>query len=248
MLAAERRKIITQMLQEKGTVRVADLSGRFGVSSSTIRRDLKKLEQQNIIRRSYGGATLDKEKPKPADDPLADEKARIGQAAANLISGGETIFVGAGSTALAVARALTGHGDLTVITNSLSVASHLAAHSKLELIVVGGLVHRASSAMTGHLAEQALQDLRADKAILGVQGISTPDGLTSDDLLQVQMAQSLLAAVPEVIIVADHSKFGRVCTAHIAPVDRADLIVTGREAPDSILWELAELEVKVILA
>ena len=116
------------------------------------------------------------------------------------------------------------------------------------LVVVGGLVNRKESTMTGHLAEQALASLHADKAILNVQGISTPDGLTSNNLSQVRMAQKLLATTPEVIIVADHTKFGRVCTARIAPVDRIDIIVTDRNAPDAILWELAELEIKTVLA
>jgi len=251
VLAAERRLAIARLLLEQGAVHVADLSVRFGVSLSTIRRDLQKLAQKGLIERAYGGATRREKKVKGAEfvsDPAAGEKARIGQMATNLLSPGETVFLGAGSTTLAVARALARRVDLTVITNGLSVAAHLAAHSDVELIVVGGLVRREGSAMTGHLSEQALEGLHADKVILGVQGISTPDGLTSDDLSQVRMAQMLLKAVPEVIIVADHNKFGRVCTARIAPVDRADVVVTGREVPNAALWELAELEVKVVLA
>lgn len=251
MLTAERRGAIAQLLQEQGVVRVADLSARFGVSPSTIRRDLQKLAQQGLIVRGYGGATRRDGREEGAElvgDPLADEKAHIGRAAANLLTSGETVFLGAGSTILAVAHALAGRADLTVITNGLSVAAYLAAHSDVELVVVGGLVHRGGSAMTGHLTEQALEGLHADKVILSVQGISTPDGLTSDDLSQVRMAQMLLETAPEVIVVADHTKFGRACTAHIAPVDRADVIVTGREAPDATLWELAELGVKVVLA
>ncbi|UCC64169.1 MAG: DeoR/GlpR transcriptional regulator [Anaerolineae bacterium] len=249
MLTAERRQAIVQLLQEQGVVRVADLSARFGVSPSTIRRDLQRLARQGIVERSYGGATLCQvQGDEPAADPLADERARIGRAAAGLIVPGERVFLGAGQTVLAVARALAARSDLTVMTNGLSVAAYLADHSDVELIAVGGLVHRHGSAMAGHLAEQALENLHADKVVLGVQGISTPDGLTSDDLSQVRMAQMLLEAVPEAIVVADHTKFGRVCTARIAPVDRADVIVTGREAPNAMLWELAELEVRVVLA
>lgn len=252
MLAVERRQAIAQLLQEQGAVRVTDLNAQFGVSLSTIRRDLQKLAQQGLIERGYGGATRRDEREKKetefAGDPLADEKARIGRAAANLLAPRETVFLGAGSTILAVARALAGRTDLTVITNGLSVAAYLATHSDVDLILIGGLVQRAGSAMTGHLAEQALGSLHAGKVILGVQGISTPNGLTSDDLSQARMAQTLLETVPEVIVVVDHTKFGRVCTARIAPVDRADVIVTGHEAPNAALWELTELDVKVILA
>lgn len=249
VLTAERRQTIAQLLKERGTVRVADLSDRFDVSPSTIRRDLQKLEEQGVIERTYGGATQrDGEQPSPSTDPLADAKARIGRAVAERLESGETIFLGPGSTTLAVARALADRADLTIITTGLSVAHELADHSQVELVVVGGLVNRESSAMTGHLTEAALANLHADRAILGVQGISTPDGLTSDHLSQVRVAQILLDTVPEAIIVADHTKFGRACTARIAPVDRADLIVTDRKAPDAFLWELAELEIQVILA
>jgi DeoR/GlpR family transcriptional regulator of sugar metabolism len=249
MLTAERRQAIAQLLQEQGVVRVADLSAHFGVSPSTIRRDLQKLAQQGLVERAYGGATRrDGQDAEFAGDPVAGEKVRIGQAVANLLAAREIVFLGPGSIILEVGRALAGRTDLTVITNGLSVAAHLAEHSDVELVVVGGLVHRKSSAMIGHLAEQTLENLHADKAVLSVQGISTPDGLTSNDLSQVRMAQTLLRVVPEVIIVADHTRLGRVCTARIAPVDRADVIVTGRKASDAILWELAQLEVKVVLA
>jgi DeoR/GlpR family transcriptional regulator of sugar metabolism len=228
---------------------VIDLSERFDVSSSTIRRDLQKLEQQGLIERTYGGATRPAgEGPASPADPLAEAKTRIGRAVAELLEPGEAVFLGPGSTTLAVARALAERSDLTIITTGLSVAHHLAHHSQVELVVVGGLVNREGSAMTGHLTEAALASLHADRAILGAQGISTPDGLTSDHLSQVRVAQILLDTVPEAIIVADHTKFGRVCTARIAPVERADLIVTDRKAPDAFLWELAELEIQVILA
>jgi len=247
-LTAERRLTIKQLLQEQGTVRVADLSARFGVSPSTIRRDLQILTQQDLIERGYGGATQRGEKAAPTGDPLTDEKTRIGQAAANLLVAGETAFLGAGSTTLAVAHALAGRSDLKVITNDLAIAAYLTAHSDVELILVGGRIQRPGLAMIGHLAEQALASLHAHKVILGVQGISALGGLTSEDLSQVRLAQMLLETISEVIIVADHTKFGRVCTARIAPVDRADVIVTGHQTPNAALWELAELDVKIVLA
>lgn len=246
MLTAERRQTIARLLREQGAVRVSDLSARFDVSPSTVRRDLQKLAQQGLVERGYGGAVAKKDVGFPGD-PLADEKTLIGQAAAGRLNAGETVFLNAGSTTLAVAHALEGRTDLTIITNGLSVAAHLAEHSQVELIVTGGLVHRPRSAMTGHLAAQALENLHADKVILEVQGISALDGLSSDDLFRAQMAQTLLEAAPEVIVVADHTRLGRVCTARIAPVDRADLIITGRQAPDAVLWELTELEIKVVL-
>jgi len=249
VLTSQRRQTIVRWLQQHGGLHVAELSERLGVSPSTIRRDLQELSRQGLIKRSYGGASLPaagQELSPP--NSLGEVEARMGRAVAALLIPGETLFLAAGPMALAVAHALSGRDDLTVITASLPAACHLAGHSQVELIVVGGLVNRESAAMTGHLAEQALEGLHADRLILGVQGLTTPDGLTSDDLAQVRMAQLLLQTVPEVIVVAEPSCLGRVCTARIAPVDRADVILTGHEAPDAILWELAELEIKVILA
>lgn len=246
MLSAERRQAIAQLIREQGAVQVAALSARFGVSASTIRRDLEELEQQGLARRTYGGAVAVEGQDIGPIQATDDEKDRIGQAAATLVSAGETVFLGPGTTTLAVARHLTDHPNLTVITNALDIASFLTRHSTVGVIVTGGQVQRPDFTLIGHISEQTLRELRADKVIIGVGGINIPDGLTGESLPAVTAIRAVLETAPQVIVVADHSKLGRVATALLAPVDRADVIVTGRDADPSIVWDLTELGIKVI--
>lgn len=246
MLSAERRQAIAQLIRERGAVQVAALSTRFGVSASTIRRDLEALERQGLAHRTYGGAVAVTDQDTVPMQPADDEEDRIGQAAAALVHAGETVFLGPGKTTLAVARHLSDHPNLTVITNALDIASFLTKHSTAAVIVTGGQVQRPESTLIGHISEQTLRELRADKVIIGLGGISIPDGLTGESLPAVTTIRVALETAPQVIVVADHSRLGRVSTALLAPVDRADVIVTGRNADPSIVWDLTELGIKVI--
>jgi len=245
MLSAERRQAIAQLIRDQGAVQVADLSTRFQVSASTIRRDLEILEREGLACRTYGGAIAVEDRSDAAWPQTDTEKERIGRAAASLVAAGETIFLGPGTTTMAVAHHLP-QANLTVITNALDIASFLSTHSTAVVIVTGGQVQRPTSALIGHVSEQALRELRADKVILGVGGISIPDGLTGESLPAVTTMRAALDIAPQVIVVADHRKFGRVATALLAPVDHADIIVTSREADPSIVWDLTELGIKVI--
>jgi DeoR/GlpR family transcriptional regulator of sugar metabolism len=246
VLSAERRQAIAQLIRERGAVQVAALSVRFEVSASTIRRDLEELELQGVARRTYGGAVAVEDRDASSPQQADGEKDRIGQAAAALVSAGGTVFLGPGTTTLAVARHLINHLDLTVITNALDIASFLTRYSTIAVIVTGGQVQRPESTLIGHISEQTLGELRADKVIIGAGGISVLDGLTGESLPAVTVMRTALEIAPQVIVVAEHSKLGRVATALLAPVDRADVIITGRDADPSVVWDLTELGIKVI--
>jgi DeoR family fructose operon transcriptional repressor len=246
VLSAERRQAIAQRIQERGAVQVAALSAHFGVSASTIRRDLEELERQGLAHRTYGGAVAVEGRDTDPMQGVNDEKDRIGQAAAALVSAGDTVFLGPGTTTLAVARHLTGHLNLTVITNALDIAHFLTRHSTAAVIVTGGQVQRPAFTLIGHISEQTLRELRADKAIIGVGGVSILDGLTGDSLPAVTAIRAALETAPQVIVVADHSKLGRVATALLSPVDHVDAIITGRDADPSIVWDLTELGIRII--
>lgn len=246
MLSAERRQAIARLIRERGAVQVAALSVRFGVSASTIRRDLEALELEGLARRTYGGAVAGEARDNGPVQQADDEKDLIGRAAAKLVNAGETVFLGPGTTTLSVARHLTDRINLTVVTNALDISSFLTRHSTVSVIVTGGQVQRPEFALIGHISEQTLRELRADKVIIGAGGISVLDGLTGESLPAVTAMRAALEIAPQVIVVAEHSKLGRVATALLAPVDRADVIVTGRDADPSVVWDLTELGIKVI--
>jgi DeoR/GlpR family transcriptional regulator of sugar metabolism len=250
VLSAERRQIITNLIQKHSIVRVKDLCARFGASESTVRRDLEYLERQGILRRTYGGATAHgreaTEEPLGTEGVFSAEDMRIGAAVADLLAEGETVFLGPGTTTLAVAHHIVDKAGVTVVTNALNATTFLTQQSQLPVILTGGQVERRDKALLGHLAEMTLRELRADRAIIDVHGIHIPDGLTADSLPGARFLRAVIDLVPEVTVVATAEKWARVGPAFLAPLEAIDTIVTGLDAPPAIVWDLSELGIKVI--
>jgi DeoR/GlpR family transcriptional regulator of sugar metabolism len=173
---------------------------------------------------------------------------RIGQAVAEMIEGGETVFLGPGALLLDVARSLEDHPWVTVVTNGLEIAHWLATHTEHRLIITGGQIEAHDLAMVGQLARDALSSLRADQVILELGGISAVEGLTDDSLSQAEFAQLLMSTGSRIVVVVPPERVGRVAAARVAPVASADVIVTGREAPSPYLWDLSEIGIQIVLA
>ena len=148
----------------------------------------------------------------------SSEKVRIGQAAADLICDGETVFLGSGTTALEVARRLRGKHNLTVITNSVLVVNELASSVDITVISLGGILRQSEMSLIGHITELALSELRADKVILGIRAIDPDNGLTSGYVPETMTDRAILKIGREVIVVADHTKCGASATAFVAPI------------------------------
>jgi DeoR/GlpR family transcriptional regulator of sugar metabolism len=253
LLREERKRKISQFIKDNKEASVPELSKLFGVSESTIRRDLEELDGQGEIQRAHGGAvSVERSAPEP---PVVhrmveneEEKRRIGQAAARLVQDGEVIFLGSGTTTLEVARSLDDKKNLTVITNALNVANQLAGKQNITVIVIGGLLRHSELSLVGHITEQALKELRADKVIMGMRAISVQEGLTNDYLPETMTDRAIVNFAPEVIVVADHSKFGKVSTALVAPITSVGKIVTDIRTSPELINEIRQLGIEVILA
>lgn len=253
MLREERKRKISDFIEEKKKATVAELSKLFGVSESTIRRDLEELDEQGVIQRAHGGAVVvERSAPEP---PVVhrmvesdEEKRRIGQAAAQLVQDGEVIFLGSGTTTLEVARNLEGKNNLTVITNALNIANQLAGKQNITVIVIGGLLRHSELSLIGHITEQALKELRADKVIMGMRAISIEEGLTNDYLPETMTDRAIISFAPEIIVVADHSKFGKVSTTLVAPISSVHKIITDNGISPQQLETLRQAGVEVIVA
>lgn len=250
MLSAERRQTIAALIRKHSAVRVKELCDRFDASESTIRRDLQQLEDEGVLERTYGGAiALGGEQSRDVGDrfaSLSPEKTHIGVATADLIADGETIFLGPGSTTLAVAQQIANKSGVTVVTNALNIATYLIERSSLPVILTGGQASDREMALFGHLAELTLRELRADRAVIGVHGIQLPDGLTADSLAEAQFMRLVIDLMPQVTVVAEASKWARVGAAYLAPLEAIDTIVTGPDAPPAMVWDLAQLGIKVV--
>jgi DeoR/GlpR family transcriptional regulator of sugar metabolism len=172
----------------------------------------------------------------------------LGRAVSEMIADGETIFLGPGQLTLEVARCLNGRSRLTIVTNGLAVAHWVAANSEHNLIVTGGQVEGHDMGLVGRLTEAALADLRADHVVLEMGGVSAVEGLTGDSLPQAEMARLLLGIGSRVITLVPAERVGRVAAIQVVPVSEVDVIVTAREAPSPVLWDLSESGVKVVLA
>jgi len=232
-----------------GEVRVSDLTKRFEVDASTIRRDLHALATQKAIKRVHGGAiAVQGPEEKIANEAQTAVAARIAQAVASSIGNEETVFLGPGELTLALAKKLASHSRLTVVTNGLEIAYWTAANTSHTLIVIGGQVGGYDLALGGELARRAFTSMRADKVILEYAGVSAIGGLTADSLPQAEIARILMGIGAEIIILVAPQRISRVAVAFVAPVTDADVIVTAREAPSSALWDLSEAGVRIVLA
>jgi DeoR/GlpR family transcriptional regulator of sugar metabolism len=250
-LKAERHIHIRKLVEKKGRVTVTELSNQFEVSEATIRRDLEELDGQGWIQRTHGGAVhierAAKEPPIMQRIPEGyAEKQRIGQAAARLVSDGETIFLGSGTTVLEIARHLPRELRLTVITNSLPVVNELANCPNIEMVVIGGMLRQSELSMVGHIAEQAVREFRADKVFMGMRAIDARHGFTNDYLPETMTDRALMTIAPRVIVVADHRKFGRVSSVLVSPVTVAHTVITDKETSLECVAELRDLGIEIM--
>jgi DeoR family transcriptional regulator of aga operon len=253
LLKEERQHLILETVKDNRQATVLELSRRFDVSEVTIRRDLRELAAQGAVRRAHGGAVV--VAPVLPEPPVVQRmgwaetcKACIGRAAAALVSDGESVFIGSGSTAAHVARHLAGRKDLTVVTNALTIATELASVEGVTVVVTGGLMRPTELSLVGHITEQALREVRVDKVILGMRAISFEAGMTNDYLPEVMTDRAIIEMAPELIVVADHTKFGKVASAYVAPVERVTTLVTNSETAPETLEQLRAMGVQVIVA
>lgn len=252
-LKEERQQRILEIARGNRQVTVADLSDRFDVSEVTIRRDLRDLAEQGVLRRAHGGAVV--AVPAPPEPPVVQRMGRvesckecIGRAAAALVADGDSVFIGSGSTTTYVARHLVERRELTVVTNALNVATELATAGGVTVVVTGGMMRASELSLIGHITEQALREVRVEKVILGMQAIDLEAGMTNDYLPEVMTDRTTIQMASELIVVADHTKFGKVASAYIAPVERVTTIVTDAGIDPEKVARLEAMGVQVIIA
>jgi len=254
----ERLQLILERLLADGKVFVADLAERFGMSSSTIRNDLTKLQSRGLLVRTYGGAVLPdqvntqlvvrKSALQLRTETYRAEKEAIGRAAADLVADGDTIMIDGGSTTHHVVRHLLDKRGLTVVTNATSLLPDLLAISDANICLTGGLLHRGFETLLGEASIDVLERFRATKAILGIDGVSLHGGLTATNNAVAIAKQKMVAASEQVIVVCDHTKFDQVCLIPIARFEAIDYLVTDSGAPADVVEAIRARGPTVILA
>lgn len=251
----ERHAKIINLLSERQEISVIELSKRFEISEVTIRKDLTTLQKRNLLIRTRGGAMRIPVLNDKTDTPIAhkklynfQEKRAIGKMAASLIREGETVLIDSGTTTIEIAKNLDQFNHLTIITNAINIASEALRYKRFKVILLGGYIRSTSQSMVGPFAEATLKNLYCDKLFLGVDSFSIERGISTPDIEEASINQTMISISKEVIAVCDYSKFHRRSLVHIANVNQIQTVVTDRAVPTDIKNKLKAMEINCIIA
>jgi DeoR/GlpR family transcriptional regulator of sugar metabolism len=245
----ERQLHISNLLDQQQRITIAQICERFAVSEATARRDLDALAQLGLVHRVHGGAIAAQQAP--PEPPIlkrsreqAGEKLAMARIAAAMIAERDTIFLGSGSSVLALANLLRKR-RLTVITNSLAVINTLSSSQGIELVSLGGSFRASELSFIGHITEQSLAEVRADKVFIGIRSLDLQHGLTNDHLPETLTDRAILRIGRETVILADHSKFSRISSSFVAPLTVMSALITDSKAPDDFIVNLRNMGIRV---
>jgi DeoR family transcriptional regulator, aga operon transcriptional repressor len=243
MRQEERLSLILERLSQTGSVGVSGVATELGVSTASVRRDLQLLEEQHLLSRTHGAvanATVYELPLRYRSGSHKGEKRRIAAVAAERVDDTvATVGMTGGTTTTEVARRLADRLGLTVVTNALNIASDLALHPDIKLIVTGGTARSESYELVGPLAESTLAGLNLDVVVVGVDGISVGGGLTTYHEVEAATNRAMIGRARRVIVVADGSKVGKLALARICDIEAVDELITDASADAA---EMARLE------
>ncbi len=229
----ERREAILRKVREEGRVTVAELSREMNISEVTIRGDIRSLDQEGLLRRVRGGAVaVDRgeaaELPYPSLSQHVEEKRAIAEYADSFIEDGDTIILDDASTTYYLAQKICEkpYRHLNVVTNCLSIAVLFWNQPNIELYMVGGSVGGNMPSTVGGEAAAWIEDIRVEKAFIGVHGLNLDIGLTSVASPQMLVKKAILKAARETYVLADSSKFDNGYLSVICPVEAVHRIIT----------------------
>jgi len=256
LLAVERQRIIREILEREGVVRNAELKAILQVSTVTIRSDLRELESTGICEIIWGGAVY--KRPVMEAEPLLlnrrsklnqDEKRRIGARAAQLVESGQTIIVDAGSTTVELVRQLPHDIEyLRIVTPALNIATAAVQFPQVELVMTGGVLRNLTYSLIGPLVMRSLEMFNADWAFIATGGYTLDNGVTTSNILEMEVKKMMIQRARKIALLADHPKFGNRLALSVATLDEIDVIVTSSSLSDEHTRHLEDHGVQVIRA
>ncbi len=251
-----RLSAVLTALQKSGSVSVEELSKELQVSHVTVRRDLDTLETRGLLRRTHGGAVSIEPffyEPFRNDrsfqaqvEKFAEEKRRIGRAAAALIQKGDIIALTPGTTTTEVIRGLPLNHDITVVTSTVNVAMELSKRKDLDVYVTGGRLHGDWFSLVGPTAAQSLARVMIHVLFVGADGVDAKAGVSCYDPEEAQLNATMVKHARKKVAVVDHSKFGIMAGWRICSTDELDVLVTDSAATDEMVAPFEEAEIEVI--
>lgn len=243
---------ILDLIAERGEVSLSELTERFASSAATLRRDLTTLADQGLIVRTHGGAkaagSLAEVPVSLRDTRFQDAKRRISRAAAIRIPRERhAVALSGGSTSAGVVRELVNHTDLTIVTNSLTIASIAAPYPRLKVVMTGGILRPRSLELVGVLAEGTFGAVNVGTAILGADGVSAEAGITTHDETEARTNRAMVMKARTTVVVAHGSKIGQAALAQMTESSRITTLITDDSADPDELQKLRDLGVEVVV-
>lgn len=253
LIPAQRRERIQEYLAAHQIARIADLCALLETSEATVRRDLEWMEGEGILERTHGGAIVN-QRITSEPEYLArvqkhpEEKRAIGALAASLIADREIVFVNSGTTTAQALHSIRGEAGITVFSNNL-VAALEGGEVGYQHYLIGGEFQPRSKSTAGRFAVENLRQVYADKAIIGVDGISVKHGGTVPTNAEAEIVRAMIERTKgEIIVVADHGKWGAVSNFQVASIEEVDILVTDEGLDPSAIEDLAAHSVKTLIA
>jgi len=245
-----RRKEILDRTNNEGQVTVLELSQYFNVSEVTIRADLQTLSEQGLVIRTHGGAIAANTVPELSLSlrlqKQIQEKNEIGLAASKMVNDGEAIFLDISSTALAMSSFLKDHRNLTVVTNSLSLAQEFIEAPGVTVVMPGGTMQRDTISLVGIEGMRWIEKYNIQKGFFGAHGLGFPEGLTDVSQYEAQVKSEMVKQCKQVVGIFDATKWGRVGFASFAKLEEVDMVVTDQKADAALVAQAFASGVEVI--
>lgn len=253
MFGIERRSKIMSILYDKRSILVQEAAASFGVTEETIRRDLKELESQGLLSRTYGGAILSDDTKTEAPLEIREGiniagKDSIGKYAADMVNDGDTILLDASTSSLYVAKHIKNKKGLTVITNAERIILELSSCDDMTLISTGGILRNKSLSYVGRAAENAISSYYANKLFFSCKGFSPKGELTDSNEQESEIRRTMIHCSNQVIFLCDHTKFDKVGYVNTAKLADINIIITDAPLPDRWAEFLAGSSTQIELA
>jgi len=251
VLGPARQSAILKAVTARGSCTVTELARDLEVSGETIRRDIRVMARQGLVRKVHGGVSVpDQLRESSFRQRLlenAEAKQIIARLAAEQVQNGDSLMMDTGSTTAYVARELVDHRDLMLITNCTEIARTLARGSSNRVFLVGGELRGDDGALFGAEAARYVGRYRCRVALLSIGAIDLVGGFMDFHPEEAEFSQAVIAQASRVVVAADHSKFGRQATVKVCDLADVDALITDRAPPPAFAKRLAEAEVEVMV-
>jgi len=254
MIQQERELRIYDLLQTYRVMRVEQLAAELKVTPATVRNDLTRMMRNGLVKRVHGGAILAKDPSTAYEIPFSlrrdafqEEKQLIGRVAAGEVSDGQTIILDVSTTVLEAARNLRMRKNLIVITNAIHIFMELCNCPEMLVILTGGMLERDEMCLVGPIAENTLRGFYADKAIIGVGGLSLGKGITGFGIAESEVPKVMIESAREIVVVADSSKLDRVSFTATAPLEKIHRLITDWHAQPGQIKALKDRGLEVVV-